>query len=76
MPRSDRIGSFGDAEDTYFLALKVVGNGCDHEGLKHFGVKRTPSVEYARLTTNDLCDANQRLEHRARHLLRGDVCLP
>jgi hypothetical protein len=38
------------AEDTYFLALKVTNNTGQHQGLKHFGVRRTPDLEYVRLT--------------------------
>jgi len=41
--------------DTYFLALKVTNNGCDHEGLKHFAVRRTPDVAYVRLTDEWAC---------------------
>jgi hypothetical protein len=50
----DNIGhhelALNQAQDTYFVALKVTNNKGDHQGLKHFGVRRTPKLEYVRLT--------------------------
>jgi MYXO-CTERM domain-containing protein len=56
--------ALNEAEDTYFLAVKVTNNRCDHEGLKHFGVRRTPDVEYVRLTDEWACSGGHTLANR------------
>ncbi|MBW2522741.1 MAG: hypothetical protein JRI23_01135, partial [Deltaproteobacteria bacterium] len=75
--------TLNEGEDTYFLALKVVSNGCDHEGLKHFGVRRAPNVEYVKLTDEWACsgghtEGNRLAYNQARDfwsiLCTNDLC--
>lgn len=56
--------SLNDAGDTYFLALKVQSNNCEHEGLTHFGVKRSPDYEYVKLTDGWACSGGHQEANR------------